>query len=169
MLVVGASGNASSSDVAYPARASHVLSVGAITEHGCQADYSNTGAGPRHRPRPAAAPTPRSTTPTAARTSSPGRDIVQMTFAGSVRKFGLPTGYMGTSMAAPHVSAIAAMVIASGVIGAEPTPAQIEQRLKDTSIDLGQARPGLALRLGQGRRRPRHRAGAAAAVAATSS
>ena len=30
--------------VAYPARADEVLSVGATTEHGCLADYSNTGA-----------------------------------------------------------------------------------------------------------------------------
>ena len=42
-LVVGAAGNEGAASVAYPARARHVLSVGATTEHGCQADYSNTG------------------------------------------------------------------------------------------------------------------------------
>ena len=46
-----------------------------------------------------------------------------MTFDGSLRRFGLPGGYMGTSMAAPHVTATAALVIASGVIGADPSPA----------------------------------------------
>jgi subtilisin family serine protease len=35
--------------------------------------------------------------------------------------FGLPDGYFGTSMAAPHVSAAAALVIASGVLGPHPT------------------------------------------------
>jgi serine protease len=72
-----------------------------------------------------------------------------MTFAGSVRRFGLPSGYMGTSMAAPHVSAIAALVIASGAIGPKPTPAQIEQHLKATAVDLG--KPGPDARYGWGR------------------
>ena len=43
-LVVGASGNAAARSVAYPARASQVLSVGATTQHGCVAEYSNNGA-----------------------------------------------------------------------------------------------------------------------------
>ena len=37
-----------------------------------------------------------------------------------------PSGYVGTSMAAPHVSATAALVIASGVLGPHPTPAAVE-------------------------------------------
>ena len=43
-------------------------------------------------------------------------------------------------MAAPHVAATAALVVASGVIGADPSPAAIEARLKQTARDLG--RPG---------------------------
>ena len=43
-LVIGASGNFSAHAVAYPARATHVISVGATTEHLCQADYSNSGS-----------------------------------------------------------------------------------------------------------------------------
>ena len=55
-LVIGASGNFSAHAVAYPARASSVMSVGATTEHMCQADYSNSGSGldivrPRRRAR----------------------------------------------------------------------------------------------------------------------
>jgi serine protease len=147
-LVVGASGNASSSAVAYPARASHVLSVGAITEHGCQADYSNTGSG-LDLAAPGGGPDAAIDDPNCHPDDPPGRDVVQMTFTGSVRKFGLPSGYMGTSMAAPHVSAIAAMVIASGVIGPNPTPGQIEKRLKDTADDLG--KPGPDPRYGWGK------------------
>ena len=149
-LVIGASGNFSAHAVAYPARASHVLSVGATTEHLCQADYSNSGSaldisGPGGgldaevpgdpNCRPGAEPA--------------GRDIYQLTYTSrSVRSFGLPAGYVGTSMAAPHVSATAALVIASGVIGPHPTPAQIEARLKATARDLGT--PGPDSRYGAG-------------------
>jgi serine protease len=44
-------------------------------------------------------------------------------------------------MAAPHVSATAALIIASGVIGPHPTPDQIEARLKATAEPLGPATP----------------------------
>ena len=72
-----------------------------------------------------------------------------MTYTGrSRRSFGLASGYVGTSMAAPHVSATAALIIASGVIGARPSPAALEQRLKSTARDLGQ--PGRDSRYGAG-------------------
>jgi serine protease len=64
-----------------------------------------------------------------------------MTFDGSPRRFGLPSGYMGTSMAAPHVSAVAALVIASGILGPDPSPSAVEARLKATARDLGPAGP----------------------------
>ncbi len=61
-----------------------------------------------------------------------------MTFTGSsLRRFGLPSGYEGTSMAAPHVAATAALIIASGVLGRHPTPAQITARLRATARKLG--------------------------------
>ena len=44
-------------------------------------------------------------------------------------------------MATPHVTAAAALVIASGVIGSNPSPARLEARLKSTARDLGQAGP----------------------------
>ena len=72
VLVVGASGNAAAGSVAYPARADDVLSVGATTEHGCLAEYSNQGPTSTSSP-PAAARTPRSTaTRTAARSTRRG-------------------------------------------------------------------------------------------------
>jgi serine protease len=42
-------------------------------------------------------------------------------------------------MAVPHVAAAAALVIASGVLGTSPTPAQVVARLKQTARDLGEA------------------------------
>jgi serine protease len=149
-LVIGASGNFSARSVAYPARATNVMSVGATTEHVCQADYSNSGseldiAGPGGgldadvpgdpNCRPGVEPV--------------GRDIYQMTYTSRRnRAFSLPSGYVGTSMAAPHVSATAALVIASGVLGPRPTPAQLESRLKTTARDLGT--PGRDSRYGWG-------------------
>jgi serine protease len=53
------------------------------------------------------------------------------------RRFGLPSGFFGTSMAAPHVSAAAALVIASGVLGDDPAPDAVEARLSQTAVDLG--------------------------------
>ena len=50
---------------------------------------------------------------------------------------GLPDGYEGTSMATPHVAATAALIIASGVLGRHPTPAQITARLRATARKLG--------------------------------
>jgi serine protease len=137
-LVVGASGNEGRSAVAYPARAGAVLSVGATTEHGCVSDYSNQGsrldlvapgggkdaavaAGGLCQPQPEA-----------------GRDIFQETYRGRQnRTFGFPHDYEGTSMAAPAVSATAALVLASGVLGASPSPGALESRLKATARDLG--------------------------------
>ena len=66
-----------------------------------------------------------------------GRDIYQQTFVRNPRNFGLPGGYQGTSMAAPHVSAIAALVIATERIGANPTPGQVAAHLRRTAVDLG--------------------------------
>jgi serine protease len=138
-LVVAASGNAASASIAYPARASHVLSVGAITEHACQADYSNAGAN-LDLTAPGGGPDADATgDPNCHPEQDPGRDIIQMTFDGSVRRFGLPDGYMGTSMAAPHVSATAALVVASGLLGSNPSPDAIERRMKLTVDDLGPA------------------------------
>ena len=67
------------------------------------------------------------------RTAGPrtlGRPIFQQTFTTTaVRPFGLPRGYEGTSMATPHVAAVAALVIATARLGEDPTP----QRSRSTS------------------------------------
>jgi serine protease len=145
-LVVGASGNEAFEAVAYPARASQVLAVGATTENGCVAAYSNTGPD-LDLVAPGGGSDARLKTPNCKKTR--GRDIVQMTLVGrSLQKFGFPTRYIGTSMATPHVSAVAALVIASGVLGPDPAPDQIEEHLKATATDLG--RPGPDPRYGAG-------------------
>ena len=141
VLVVGASGNASAASVAYPARAHDVMSVGATTEHGCLAEYSNQGP-TLDLVAPGGGPdAPLDGDPNCRPLDPPGRNIVQMTFTSNVRTFGLPGDYEGTSMAAPHVSATAALVIASGLLGRRPSPAVIEAHLKATARDLGTPGP----------------------------
>ncbi len=138
VLVVAAAGNEAHTAIAYPARAPDVVAVGATTEHGCLADYSNDGAGLTLVAPGGGADANLPGDPNCNPDGPPGRDVYQVTFTGSsVRRFGMPSGYEGTSMAAPHVAATAALVIASGVLGRHPTPAQLVARLRATARKLG--------------------------------
>jgi serine protease len=138
VFVDGAAGNEARSAIAYPARAPDVVSVGATTEHGCLADYSNDGLGLTLVAPGGGADANLPGDPNCHPEQPSGRDIFQVTFTGaSVRRFGIPSGYEGTSMAAPHVAAAAALVIASRVLGSHPTPAQITARLRATARRLG--------------------------------
>jgi serine protease len=137
VLVVGASGNEGDRILAFPARSASVLAVGATTEHGCLSDFSNLGRG-LDVVAPGGGTDAALEDPNCQPDSTPGRAIFQITLTGgSVRTFGVPNSYEGTSMAVPHVSATAALIIASRVLGAEPSPDQIIARLKRTARDLG--------------------------------
>lgn len=139
-VVVAAAGNESDASVAYPARARYALSVGATTEHQCQADYSNSGSGLDLVAPGGGNDAPNSDNPHDEQFCRPeitGRDIFQQTFLRGPRTFGLPSGYQGTSMAAAHVSATAALVIAGRRLGAKPDPGTVASHLRNTSRDLG--------------------------------
>ncbi|MEA2484147.1 MAG: serine protease [Thermoleophilaceae bacterium] len=152
VVVVGAAGNGTDSAVAYPARTSYVISVGGTTERGCQADYSNSGATLDVVAPGGGDDAALSDDPSDAANCNPsvrGRPVYQLTLTPhNVRSFGYPSIYEGTSMAAPHVSAIAALIIATGVIGKHPKPQAVEERLKATARDLGP--PGFDHRYGYG-------------------
>lgn len=137
VFVDAAAGNEAHAAIAYPARTPAVVAVGATTEHGCLADYSNDGAGLTLVAPGGGADANLPGDPNCHPEQPPGRDIFQVTFAGSSRRFGIPSGYEGTSMAAPHVAAAAALVIASRVLGRHPTPAQITARLRATAKKIG--------------------------------
>jgi serine protease len=136
VVVVGSSGNEGEARVAYPARTGDVVSVGATTDDGCLADFSNDGFG-LDLVAPGGGDDADISNDPGCHAGRHGTDIYQMTYTNSVSRFGLPSGYDGTSMAAPHVSATAALVIASGVLGHKPSADQIECRLKATARALG--------------------------------
>jgi serine protease len=139
VVLVAASGNEGVSKIAYPARADGVISVGATTADACLADYSNAGSG-----LDIVAPGGGQDAPlddndydrAHCDPASSDRRVYQQTLWGDVRHFRL-VGFEGTSFAAPHVSAAAALIIATGVLGKHPTPNAVRRRLMDTASDLG--------------------------------
>jgi serine protease len=158
VVVVGAAGNFGRETISYPARAPTVIAVGATTEHACLARYSNIGPG-IDLVAPGGGQDAKDD-PACPRGLPQGRDIYQLTYpwaalyaaprtAGSYRHFGLPSGFVGTSMAAPHVSATAALLLASGLLGPAPTPETVLARLQATVIDAGA--PGPDVIYGAGR------------------
>ncbi len=145
VMVVGAAGNDQSNQIAYPARTRGVVSVGATTKDVCLADYSNNGASLSLVAPGGGSDAIMPTDPLC----HPDRNlpsIYQLTLTSTPHwaRFGYPSYYIGTSMSAPEVSATAALVIASGVIGRHPSPTQLLARLEQTATPLGGARPNPA-------------------------
>ena len=147
-LVVAAAGNEGASIVALPARAPNVVAVGATTESGCLSSFSNRGGDidlvAPGGGRDASLRDDRSCSP-----GRSGRPVYQVTIdRRRPDRFLISGRWVGTSMAAAHVSAVAGLVVASGVIGDDPSPAAITRRLTQTARDLGA--PGFDTRYGWG-------------------
>jgi serine protease len=133
VVTVASAGNRFSEEcVAPPATGPRVIGVGGTTQGGCIGDYSLAG-----KAVDLVAPgggRPRGECPSLLVGS-----IYQVTFQTSTNplRFGEPPTYAGTSMAAAHVSGVAAMVIASGVVGKQPSPDAVQRRLQKTARDIG--------------------------------
>jgi serine protease len=112
-----------------------VIGVGGTTEGACLGDYSLAGTGIDLLAPGGGVPRPGCPSVSA-------RPIYQVTLRpGSTSVFGIPATYVGTSMAAAHVSGVAAMVLASGEINPALLPEKrvdvVTKILRHTARDLG--------------------------------
>ncbi|OJU84990.1 MAG: hypothetical protein BGO11_09355 [Solirubrobacterales bacterium 70-9] len=141
IVTVASGGNLSTSAssvascVSEPATGPRVIGVGGTTEGGCIGSYSLAGKG-------IDVVAPGGGTPAAGCPSILSRPIYQVTLKpGTTNEFTVPGNYVGTSMAAAHVSATVALILASGVIPKSLSPKAkvraVIQRLKVTARSLG--------------------------------
>jgi serine protease len=136
IVLVASVGNlGSESCVSPPATVPGVIGVGGSTEGGCLGEYSLSG-------KDVDLLAPGGGDPTADCDSVLNDPIFQVTFKGSKEnRFGEPDFYVGTSMAAAHVSGVAAMVLASGLVDRSRRDgtlgAEVTTRLKKTARSLG--------------------------------
>ncbi len=136
VVTVASVGNLGSETcVAPPATGPHTIGVGSSTEGGCLGRYSLAGQG-------VDVLAPGGGTPMPDCPSVSAGAIYQVTLKdGSTRRFGEPSNYVGTSMAAAHVSGVAAMILASGTLDPKARKrgkvAAVTKRLRLTARDLG--------------------------------
>jgi serine protease len=136
VVTVASAGNlGSESCVSEPATGPRVIAVGGTTEGGCLGYYSLAGTA-------IDVLAPGGGNPIGGCPSISARPIYQVTLRdGTTNEFAIPSNYVGTSMAAAHVSGLAAMVLASGVLGKQPSPqARVEavtRRIRSTARSLG--------------------------------
>ena len=137
VVTVASIGNlGSEACVSPPATGPRTIGVGGSTEGGCLGSYSLLPGKGTDIVAPGGG------SPVTGCPSVSSRSIYQVTLkGGNTRRFGEPGSYIGTSMAAAHVSGVAAMVLASGVLEQGVSPRgkvnRLVRRLSSTARDLG--------------------------------
>lgn len=118
VVIVAAAGNSNQNAAAYPARYPRVISVAATDAAGEKSPYSNYGAG----------------VDIAAPGGSEAGKILQNTIDPSSGQ-SVFVGFQGTSMAAPHVAGVAALIEASGVTEPEEVLKVLKQSVRKVQED----------------------------------
>ncbi|HEX6752561.1 MAG TPA: S8 family serine peptidase [Solirubrobacterales bacterium] len=136
VVTVASVGNdGSEACVSPPSTGPHAIGVGGSTQGGCIGSYSLAGKG-------VDVLAPGGGTPAIGCPSVSADAIYQVTLKDrTTDEFSEPSSYVGTSMAAAHVSGVAAMVLASGVIDRKAKKkgkvGAVTKRLRQTARDLG--------------------------------
>jgi len=136
VVIVGAAGNSNQNSAAYPARYPHVIGVSALDPAGAKANYSNFGAG----------------VDISAPGGSEAGKVVQNTISPDTGE-AVFTGYQGTSMAAPHVAGVAALVKSAGIKEPDEVLSVLKQSVRKVQEDpmnhygVGQLDAGQAVKL----------------------